>query len=249
MLGETIDMRHPLVAGNWKMNGDSESIIALISGLCEMQCKAEVAVFPPYVYIPLVAEGLKSSGVSVGGQNASEHTAGAYTGETSCQMLRDTGCQYVIVGHSERRSICGESDSQVAEKFAAVAAADMTPILCVGETLEQRNQGETLKVVAAQVEAVIDCVGLDGVCAAVIAYEPVWAIGTGQTASAEQAQEVHQAIRQKLGDTGAKTRILYGGSVKAANAAELFLQPDIDGALVGGASLEVGEFSKICKLA
>ena len=249
MLGKTIDMRHPLVAGNWKMNGDSESISALVSGLCEIECKAEIAVFPPYVYIPLVAAGFRSSGVFVGGQNVSEYPAGAYTGDVSCQMLRDIGCQYVIVGHSERRSIYGESNSQVADKFAAVAAEKMTPILCVGETLEQRNQGETLEVVTAQVEAVIDSVGLDGVCAAVIAYEPVWAIGTGQTASAEQAQEVHQAIRQKLGNAGVSTRILYGGSVKAANAAELFLQPDIDGALVGGASLEVGEFSEICKLA
>lgn len=242
-------MRHPLVAGNWKMNGDSESISALVSGLCEIECKAEIAVFPPYVYIPLVVAGLRNSGVLVGSQNVSEHPFGAYTGEVSCQMLRDTGCRYVIVGHSERRSIYGETNRQVAEKFVAVAAAKMTPILCVGETLKQRNQGETLEVVTAQVEAVIDSVGLDSVCAAVIAYEPVWAIGTGQTASAEQAQEVHRAIRQKLGDAGVNTRILYGGSVKAANAAQLFLQPDIDGALVGGASLEVGEFSKICKLA
>ncbi|MCL4168764.1 UNVERIFIED_CONTAM: hypothetical protein GTU68_036400, partial [Idotea baltica] len=180
------------------MNGDSESISALVSGLCEIECKAEIAVFPPYVYIPLVAAGFRSSDIFVGGQDVSEHPVGAYTGEVSCQMLRDIGCQYVIVGHSERRSIYGETNSQVAEKFAAVAAEEMTPILCVGETLEQRNQGETLEVVTAQVEAVIDSVGLVGVCAAVIAYEPVWAIGTGQTASAEQAQEVHQAIRQKL---------------------------------------------------
>jgi len=242
-------MRHPLVAGNWKMHGDRESVASLVTGLLEIGCEAEIAVFPPYVYIPLVTESISSSGISVGAQNASEYDSGAYTGEVSCQMLRDFGCQYAIVGHSERRNIYGEMDAQVARKFAAVQSAGITPILCVGETLEQREQGETLDVVAAQIEAVIGLVGLSNVCEAVIAYEPVWAIGTGKTASADQAQEVHLAIRQQLGGAGEKTRILYGGSVKAANAAELFLQPDIDGALVGGASLDVNEFSEICKLA
>jgi len=242
-------MRHPLVAGNWKMHGDRESVASLVTGLLEIGCEAEIAVFPPYVYIPLVAESISSSGISVGAQNASEYDSGAYTGEVSCQMLRDFGCQYAIVGHSERRNIYGEMDAQVARKFAAVQSAGITPILCVGETLEQREQGETLDVVAAQIEAVIGLVGLSNVCEAVIAYEPVWAIGTGKTASADQAQEVHLAIRQQLGGAGEKTRILYGGSVKAANAAELFLQPDIDGALVGGASLDANEFSEICKLA
>lgn len=242
-------MRHPLVAGNWKMHGDRESVASLVTGLLEIGCEAEIAVFPPYVYIPLVTESISSSGISVGAQNASEYDSGAYTGEVSCQMLRDFGCQYTIVGHSERRSIYGETNEQVAHKFAAVQSAGITPILCVGETLEQRDQGETLVVVAAQIEAVIERVGLDEVCEAVIAYEPVWAIGTGKTASADQAQAVHLAIRQQLGELGEKTRILYGGSVKAANAAELFMQPDIDGALVGGASLDANEFSKICKLA
>ncbi len=242
-------MRHPLVAGNWKMHGDRESVASLVTGLLEIGCEAEIAVFPPYVYIPLVTESISSSGISVGAQNASEYDSGAYTGEVSCQMLRDFGCQYTIVGHSERRSIYGETNEQVAQKFAAVQSAGITPILCVGETLEQRDQGETLVVVAAQIEAVIERVGLDEVCEAVIAYEPVWAIGTGKTASADQAQAVHLAIRQQLGELGEKTRILYGGSVKAANAAELFMQPDIDGALVGGASLDANEFSKICKLA
>ena len=242
-------MRHPLVAGNWKMHGDRESVASLVTGLLEIGCEAEIAVFPPYVYIPLVTESISSSGISVGAQNASEYDSGAYTGEVSCQMLRDFGCQYAIVGHSERRNIYGEMDAQVACKFAAVQSAGITPILCVGETLEQREQGETLDVVAAQIEVVIGLVGLSNVCEAVIAYEPVWAIGTGKTASADQAQEVHLAIRQQLGGAGEKTRILYGGSVKAANAAELFLQPDIDGALVGGASLDVNEFSEICKLA
>lgn len=246
-------MRHPLVAGNWKMHGDRESVTNLVASLLEIGCEAEVAVFPPYVYIPLVAASIGGSGVdlsvSVGAQNVSEYDSGAYTGEVSCQMLRDFGCQYTIVGHSERRSIYGETNEQVAHKFAAVQSAGITPILCVGETLEQRDQGETLVVVAAQIEAVIERVGLDEVCEAVIAYEPVWAIGTGKTASAGQAQAVHLAIRQQLGELGEKTRILYGGSVKAANAAELFMQPDIDGALVGGASLDANEFSEICKLA
>jgi triosephosphate isomerase len=242
-------MRHPLVAGNWKMNGDRTSVAELIAGLLDIRCKAEVAVFPPYVYIPMVGSGLVDSDIAVGGQNVSEHESGAYTGEVSSRMLHDIGCQYVLVGHSERRSFYGETDQQVAEKFAAAKSSAMIPVLCVGETLDQRNQGETLEVIASQIDAVIKHVGLNAVCEAVIAYEPVWAIGTGCTASAEQAQNVHKAIRQQLGELGEKTRILYGGSVKSANAAELFGQPDIDGALVGGASLDVSEFGAICKLA
>ncbi|MDX2463476.1 MAG: triose-phosphate isomerase [Porticoccus sp.] len=242
-------MRHSLVAGNWKMNGDSESIAALMAGLLEVRCEADLVVFPPHVYIPQVIAAVGGSGVAVGGQNASEYKAGAYTGEVSCQMLQDVGCQYVIVGHSERRSIYGESNQQVAEKFIAAQRVGLTPILCVGETLDQRDRGDTLSVISAQIDAVVSCASLDALCDGVIAYEPVWAIGTGKTATAEQAQLVHQDIRRQLGASGAKTRILYGGSVKAANAAELFLQSDIDGALVGGASLDVGEFSEICKLA
>jgi triosephosphate isomerase len=242
-------MRHPLVAGNWKMNGDSEAVATLVTGLLGIRCKAEIAVFPPYVYIPSVVMALKDSTIAVGGQNASEYETGAYTGEVSPLMLSDTGCQYALVGHSERRSLYGETDRQIAAKFAAVKAAGLVPVLCVGETLDQRNRGETLGVIAAQVDAVIEHVGMNAVCEAVIAYEPVWAIGTGQTASAEQAQEVHRAIRQQLGGSGEKTRILYGGSVKSANAAELFGQPDIDGALVGGASLDADEFAEICRLA
>lgn len=242
-------MRHPLVAGNWKMNGDHESIAALVAGLLEMCSEAEVAIFPPYVYIPVVVAGIQGADISVGAQNISEHHSGAFTGEVSGDMLREVGCRYVIIGHSERRSIYGETNQQVAEKFAAAQAGGLIPVLCVGETLEQREQGETLDVIAAQVDAVINGSGLDAVCKAVIAYEPVWAIGTGRTASAEQAQVVHQAIRQQLGDAGASTRILYGGSVKPSNAAELFSQPDVDGALVGGASLDAKEFNEICKLA
>lgn len=242
-------MRHPLVAGNWKMHGDRESVAELIVGLQKIHCKAEVAVFPPYIYIPFVVDGVAGSDVVVGAQNVSEYSSGAYTGEVSCQMLQDMGCQYVIVGHSERRSVYGESHAQIAAKFIAVKQSGMVPILCVGETLEQRHQGETNNVVTAQIDSVIALAGLDSVCSAVIAYEPVWAIGTGQTASAVEAQEVHESIRQMLGSAGEATRILYGGSVKAANATELFKQPDIDGALVGGASLDIAEFGKICKLA
>jgi len=242
-------MRHPLVAGNWKMNGNHESIAALIAGLLEMRSEAEVAIFPPYVYIPVVVAEIEGTDISVGAQNISEHYSGAFTGEVSGEMLREVGCRYVIVGHSERRSIYGETNQQVAEKFSAAQTGGLIPVLCVGETLEQREQGGTLDVIAAQVDAVINASGLDAICNAVIAYEPVWAIGTGKTASAEQAQVVHQAIRQQLGDSGARTRILYGGSVKASNAAELFSQPDVDGALVGGASLDAKEFNEICKLA
>lgn len=242
-------MRHLMVAGNWKMNGDSHSIATLIAGLLESSCDAEVVVFPPYVYIPAIVTNLVGTDIFVGAQNLSEKEAGAYTGEVSGSMLKEVGCQYVIVGHSERRSLYGESNHQVAEKFIAAQSKGLTPILCVGETLEQREQGDTLDVIAAQVDAVIELSGLSSVCEAVIAYEPVWAIGTGKTASAEQAQDVHQAIRRQLGDAGDNTRILYGGSVKAANAAELFSQPDVDGALVGGASLDAEEFNEICKLA
>lgn len=231
------------------MNGNHESIAALIASLLEIRSDADVVIFPPYVYIPLVVAGIEGTDISVGAQNLSEQHSGAFTGEVSGEMLREVGCRYTIVGHSERRSIYGETNHQVAEKFAAAQLGGLIPVLCVGETLEQREQGETPAVIAAQIDAVIKGSGLSAVCEAVIAYEPVWAIGTGKTASAEQAQVVHQAIRQQLGDSGAKTRILYGGSVKAANASELFMQPDVDGALVGGASLDAKEFNEICKLA
>jgi triosephosphate isomerase len=201
------------------------------------------------VYLPEVIAALHDTDIGVGAQNVSEQQQGAYTGEVSADMLRDIGCRYAIVGHSERRTLYGENDEQVAAKFMAAQAEGLVPILCVGETLAQREQGETLTVINSQLDAVIQAAGIKAVCSAVIAYEPVWAIGTGKTATAEQAQEVHQAIRQQLGANGEGTRVLYGGSVKAANAAELFAQPDIDGALVGGASLNSAEFGEICKLA
>ncbi len=233
------------------MNKNRDEGLALVSeiesGLKENPSEeVKVIVAPPYPFLGVVES---TDNVKVAAQNCHQEESGAFTGEVATSMLASFGCDYCIVGHSERRQYFGESDEQVADKFAAVQSAAMTPILCVGETLEQRDQGKTLDVVAAQIAAVINRVGLDSVCEAIIAYEPVWAIGTGKTASSEQAQEVHLAIRQQLGGAGEKTRILYGGSVKAANAAELFLQPDIDGALVGGASLDANEFSEICKLA
>ena len=242
-------MRKPLVAGNWKMHGSRAFVADLLMGLSGGSNAVEVAVFPPYVLLPQAAGILAGKAIACGAQNVSEYTSGAYTGEVAGSMLAELGCQYVLVGHSERRSIYDESNEQVAAKFAAAQSENLIPVLCVGETLEQREQGETLQVVSGQIETVIAVTGLDAVCNAVIAYEPVWAIGTGMTASPEQAQEVHRAIRQQLGELGGKTRILYGGSVKAANAAELFAQPDIDGALVGGASLDAAEFNEICKQA
>ena len=245
-------MRKPLVAGNWKMHGSVQSVAELCAGIAAGSNGlngVEVLVCPPAVFIPSALQTLADTQVAVGSQNVSEHKAGAYTGEIAADMLKGVGCQYAIVGHSERRALYGESSETVASKFAAADSEGLAPIVCVGETLEQREQGATIEVVAEQLQAVIDCVGIDNVAAAVIAYEPVWAIGTGVTATPLQAQEVHAAIRQQLGEAGNSTRILYGGSVKSSNAAEIFAQPDIDGALVGGASLDADEFLKICQQA
>lgn len=246
-------MRQPLVAGNWKMNGSLDSINTLIeelkAGLGEVRT-AEVAVCPPFVYIPRTVELLAGTSVAVGSQDLSDEESGAFTGEVAGPMLRDVGCTYAIVGHSERRSIYGESDEFTARKFAAARKFGLTPILCVGELLEEREAGTTETVVGRQLDAVIELEGIAALAEAVIAYEPVWAIGTGRTASPEQAQEVHAFIRSKLAglDAGVadKVRILYGGSVKAANAAELFAMADIDGGLIGGASLKADEFLGIC---
>lgn len=213
----------------------------------------EVAVCVPYPYLQQVRSALAGTFLSWGAQNVSEHAEGAYTGEVSAAMLGDFDCRYVIVGHSERRAIFGETDAVVAEKFASALASGLCPILCVGETLAQRDAGETLSVVVAQLDAVERRVGIPAFAGAVVAYEPVWAIGTGRAASPGQAQEVHAAIRAKLAssDVGvaAGVRVVYGGSVKPRGAAELFSMPDIDGALVGGASLVVGDFLEICRAA
>lgn len=245
-------MAKPLVAGNWKMHGNTETASNLAAQLAEQWSDhpaVEMVVIPPFVHLGAVKAVLAKSTIAVGAQNISQHEGGAYTGETSGEMLVDLGCDYVLVGHSERRELFGECNSTVAEKFKAAQKAGLTPILCVGESLQQRQQQQTLDVVNGQIAAVIDCVGLHNVCRAVIAYEPVWAIGTGEVASPQQAQQVHSAIRTQLGDAGADTRLLYGGSVKANSAAELFAQPDINGGLVGGASLEAQEFLNIVKLA
>jgi len=233
------------------MHGSLHSVIELTNSLKTLWTgndNVDVAVCPPTVFIPVVANELKGSNIKFGAQNVSEYSQGAYTGENSGDMLTEFGCSYAIIGHSERRTIFGETDAQVASKFVAAQQCSLIPILCVGETLEQREAGIQQQVIADQLQVVIDKEGLEAVVSAVIAYEPVWAIGTGKTATPEQAQEVHAAIRSQLGATGAATRILYGGSVKSANAVEIFSQPDIDGALVGGAALDAEEFVKICQL-
>lgn len=249
-------MRRPLVAGNWKMNGSTESINGLLDGLLsgiEAVRSADVAVFPPFVYLAHVAQQLRDSRIAWGAQNASHEKNGAFTGEVAVDMLRDFGCRYVIVGHSERRALYGESDATVANKYAAAQQGGLIPILCVGELLEERERNETEAVIARQLDAVLTQSGVGSFVGAVIAYEPVWAIGTGRTATPQQAQDAHAFIRGRLQghqpDVAAKVQILYGGSVKASNAAEIFAMPDVDGGLIGGASLKAGEFLSICQAA
>jgi triosephosphate isomerase len=196
-----------------------------------------------------VRDLLKNSSITLGAQDISSAVSGAYTGEISATMLAEFSCRFAIIGHSERRQYHAESDAIVAEKFIAAQKEIIKPVLCIGESLEERESGAALEVISTQLKAVINAVGLDAFNEAVIAYEPVWAIGTGKTASPEQAQEVHKHIRSLLGSTGDKVQILYGGSVKSSNATELFSQPDIDGALVGGASLDANEFTLICQAA
>lgn len=238
------------------MNGDSAANAELVSAIVAGAPASEsvrLLVCPPFPYLAQVGDRLAGSGVSLGAQNVSEHASGAYTGETAPAMLADVGCEFVIVGHSERRSLYGESSAQVAAKFEAVMGVGLTPILCVGETLEQREAGDTEAVVAEQLDAVLDRVGVAAFGAAVIAYEPVWAIGTGRTATPEQAQDVHRFIRERLAARDVTiadgVQILYGGSVKGDNAAGLFAQADIDGGLIGGASLKAADFLAIAEAA
>jgi triosephosphate isomerase len=248
-------MRRQLVIGNWKMNGDGASntalLSALIEGLGETDASAAaIAVCVPSVYLSAVKAQVLSSPIKVGAQNLSQHGQGAYTGEVSANMLTDLNTDYALVGHSERRSLFGESSEVVAEKFAAALDSGLTPILCVGETLEERETGKTLSVVSAQLKAVIDRVALNEETDFIIAYEPVWAIGTGLTATPEQAQDVHRNIRELLAGSVDKAcadrvAILYGGSVSTASAQALFAQADIDGGLVGGASLQAEDFLAI----
>lgn len=251
-------MRNALVVGNWKMNGETAANQTLVAALVESLAAGpvsgvEVGICPPAVYLHSVGLQLEGSVVSLGAQNLNEHDTGAYTGEVSAAMLRDVGCSMVIVGHSERRSLYHESDEQVAAKILAALRAGLQPILCVGETLAQRESGVALDVVTQQLSAAVSGLAADEFERLVVAYEPVWAIGTGKTASPEQAQEVHAHIRAVLaglaGSAGQNVQLLYGGSVNAANAAELFAKPDIDGGLIGGASLKANDFIAICRAA
>jgi triosephosphate isomerase (TIM) len=249
-------MRARLVAGNWKMHGSRAAtrvlLDALLAGLGELQ-GVECAVCVPFPYLAQVAEQLAGSALAWGAQNLSEHAQGAHTGEVSAAMLADFDCRYVIVGHSERRQLYGESDAQVAAKFEAAQAGGLTPILCVGETLAEREAGRTEATVGRQLDAVLARSGGGAFAKAVLAYEPVWAIGTGRTATPEQAQAAHAFARRQLtaADRAAGTgiRILYGGSVKPSNAAALFAMPDVDGGLIGGASLIADDFLAICRAA
>lgn len=244
--------RRQLVVGNWKMNGNQQSIADLLSKVLQGwsgEYGAEVVVCPPYPYLQQALELLKDSPIVLGAQSVNEHENGAFTGEVSAQMLVDWQCQYVIVGHNERRRMQQENDAQVAQKFFAAQSVGLTPILCIGESLSERDQGQTLQVIERQLRAVLDQADITVFAKAVVAYEPIWAVGTGVTAEPEQAQEVHRFIRSLLGETGEQTRILYGGSVKGYNARQLFAMPDIDGALLGGASLDADEFLTICMAA
>lgn len=253
-------MRRPFVAGNWKMHGsrveNAELIEALLLGL-PAQPSADIAVCPPFVYLSDAARRLKASSVALGAQSVCAETIGAFTGEVSAAMLKDVGCQYVIVGHSERRALYKEDDALVARKFLAAQGQGLIPILCVGESLDERERNQTMQVVSRQLTAVLDLAGVGAMRNAVVAYEPVWAIGTGKNATAAQAQEVHEHIRAAVaaqeraedGKIASALRVLYGGSVKAGNAREIFSMPDVDGGLIGGASLKVDEFLKICAAA
>ncbi|MDH3388716.1 MAG: triose-phosphate isomerase [Gammaproteobacteria bacterium] len=245
-------MRSVLIAGNWKMNGNMQSVIELVEGIkAGDPGKAKLAVCPPAVYLMKVGGMLDDSGIALGSQNVCDHESGAYTGEISAAMLKECGCRYAIVGHSERRSHYLESDQLVAARFAMAIAVGLTPILCVGETLLEREQGVTEAVVARQLDAVIELSGIGGIAGSVIAYEPVWAIGTGKVASPEQAQAVHAFIRGKLAavdsEIAKRVQILYGGSMNPSNAAELLSQADIDGGLIGGASLKADDFLAIAR--
>jgi triosephosphate isomerase (TIM) len=245
-------MRRPIVAGNWKMHGSRSETARLIEellGQCPAAFAATCVLCPPFVYLQEAARLLRDSQFSLGAQDVCADTHGAFTGEVSAAMLKDVGCEYVIVGHSERRLLYRESDQLIARKFGAAHGRGLLPILCVGEQLAEREAGRTREVVARQLDAVLELCGAGALEHGVIAYEPVWAIGSGRNATPEQAQEVHAFLRARVQARDARiaaaTRILYGGSVKAANAAELFAMADVDGGLVGGASLKADEFLAI----
>jgi len=247
-------MRSTLIAGNWKMNGSFQSVVELVEGIRAGDSgNADLVLCPPAIFLPKIGGMLAESDVSLGAQNVCDQESGAFTGEISADMLKQCGCRYVIVGHSERRSLYLESDALVAARFAMAFNSGLTPILCVGESLQEREQGITEAVVSRQIDAVIERSGISAIASSVIAYEPLWAIGTGKVATPEQAQAVHEFIRAKLteldGQVGEKLQILYGGSMNPANAAALLSQPDIDGGLIGGASLKAADFLAIAQSA
>ena len=245
-------MRTSLIAGNWKMNGNLQSAIDLVEGIKAGDAgNAKLAVCPPAIYLMKVGGMLAESGIALGSQNVCDQESGAFTGEVSAAMLKECGCRYAIVGHSERRALYGESDQLVAARYAMAIQAGLTPILCIGETQDERDSGVTEAVIARQIDAVIDSSGIASMAQAVIAYEPVWAIGTGQVATPEQAQTVHAFIRTRLAqldsDVAQGLQILYGGSMNPANAAQLLSQQDIDGGLIGGAALKADDFLAIAQ--
>lgn len=247
-------MRRKIVAGNWKLQGSREFAAALVDGIqAAMPAGVELIVLPPFPYLSEVAARCAGTALAVGAQDVSAHAKGAYTGEVAASMLADVGARYTLVGHSERRQYHAESSVQVAEKFVAAQAAGLTPILCVGESLDDREAGRTEAVIAEQLQAVLELAGVDAFAQAVVAYEPVWAIGTGRTASPEQAQAVHAFIRGKVAEKSATIAdslvILYGGSVKPDNAVALFAQADVDGGLIGGAALVAADFLAIANAA
>ena len=249
-------MRKPLVMGNWKLNGTKESVTSLVNALIEPANQAptvEVAVCAPAIFIGMVEQLAKGSAIQYGSEDCDVHTSGAFTGENSPVMIKEFGCKYAIVGHSERRAYHNETNEVVAAKFKAAQEAGLVPVLCIGESLEQFEAGQTADVCKTQLKAVIDLCGIKSFENAVIAYEPIRAIGTGKTATPEIAQNVHAQIRAFLAsfdaDTAAKVQVLYGGSCNAKTAPELFAQPDIDGGLVGGASLKPADFAAIINAA
>jgi triosephosphate isomerase len=249
-------MRRPFVAGNWKMNGlrsQAESLVAEIVEGSSLLNNVDIVVCPPSILISQVITKVEGTDVELGGQNLAVYQKGAFTGEVSGEMLRDQGCRFVIVGHSERRLLFGESDTVVGEKAALAQSCGLRPIVCVGETLEERETGQAIEVINRQIRTVIDMAGIEVFPDGLVAYEPVWAIGTGKTAKSHQAQEIHSFIRnlleQEKSGVGAGTRILYGGSVNTDNASELFTEEDIDGGLIGGASLKADDFLSICEVA
>lgn len=247
-------MRRRVVAGNWKMHGSTATIERLLDAMVQLKTpQIDVLLFPPIAYLSAVIERVKGSELSVGAQNIHAESSGAFTGEVAAEMVKDLGATHVLVGHSERRRWFGETDAIVAQKFSAAVRAGLVPILCVGETSEQRDEGRAEQVVMTQLDAVVAAVGVTALQRALVAYEPVWAIGTGRSATPADAQSMHSAIRAWIRTLDAKVadelRVLYGGSITAANAAALFAGSDVDGGLVGGASLNAEQFENICRAA